>query len=288
MTARNRFGRRPPAASGHTRSSWELLEQVSATALDEDYARASARRQATSDGRRRSARPLGAVALVGLGLLVAATALQTQSAGPIDKRERATLIAQIDDRKGDISKLAARTDEVEAEVEGLQGTAEQIGSRGEELLDTLNSARLVAGAVPATGPGLRIVADDESASASTSGGRILDVDLQILVNGLWEAGAEAIAINGNRLGSLSAIRTAGHAITVNYRSLTRPYNVTAIGDPNTLEARFAETPGGQAWFDLETNYGIKFDMDTVDELALPAVPPKRLSTVYATRQGELP
>jgi uncharacterized protein YlxW (UPF0749 family) len=64
--------------------------------------------------------------------------------------------------------------------------------------------------------------------------------------------------------------------------------VTAIGDPDTLEASFAETPGGQAWFDLETNYGIKFDTETVDELTLPAVPNDRLTAVYATRQGVLP
>lgn len=288
MIARNPFGRRPPVAPGHTRSSWDLLEQVSATALDEDYAKAADQREADSHGRRRQPRLLGAVGLVGLGLLVTATALQSRSADPVDDRERATLIAQIDERKAELSRLAERADEVGAEVQGLEGTAEQIGSRGEELLDTLNEARLIAGAVPATGPGVRIEVDDESTSSSTSGGTILDVDLQVLVNGLWEAGAEAIAINGNRLGSLTAIRTAGNAITVNYQSLTRPYVITAIGDPDTLEARFADTPGGQAWFDLETNYGIQFDMETVDELSLPAVPAERLSTIYAVRQGELP
>ena len=68
---------------------------------------------------------------------------------------------------------------------------------------------------------------------------MLDIDLQILVNGLWESGAEAISINGHRLSNLTAIRGAGDAITVDYRSLTRPYQIEAIGDPRTLPASFA-------------------------------------------------
>jgi uncharacterized protein YlxW (UPF0749 family) len=288
VITRTLFGRRPPVASEHTPSSWDLLERVSATALDEDYARAVSRREEQRDGRRRPPHALGAIALVGLGLLVTATALQTRSAGPVEAQERTELISQINEGEAELSRIAERSDELKSDVEALQGTAEQIGSRGDELLDSLSEAQLVSGAVPVTGPGLRIVVDDQSEGVSATGGTILDVDLQVLVNGLWQAGAEAVAINDNRLGSLSAIRTAGRAITVNYNSLTRPYVVTAVGDPDTLEASFAETPGGQAWFDLETNYGIKFDMETVEELTLPAVPAERLDTQYATRQGELP
>jgi uncharacterized protein YlxW (UPF0749 family) len=288
MIMRPPYQRAPTAGGQPTPSSWDLLERVSATALDEDYARASAKRDDDPRGGRRMPRVLGALGLVGLGVLLTTTALQTRSDEPAEAQERSALISRINAREAEISRLADRTDELENAVEGLQGANEQIGSRGEDLLDTLNESQLLAGSVAVTGPGVRITVDDQSEGVSGSGGTILDVDLQVLVNGLWQAGAEAIAINGNRLGSLSAIRTAGRAITVNYNSLTRPYVVTAIGDPNTLEASFAETPGGQAWFDLETNYGIHFDMETVDDLSLPSVPKERLDTQYATRQGELP
>jgi len=288
MIMRPPYQRNSSTPSQRTPSSWDLLERVSATALDEDYAKAAAQRDDDPRGRRRMPRTLGSLGLIGLGLLVTATALQTRSDEPAEAQERTALISQISERESEISRLASRTDELESDVEGLQGTNEQIGSRGEELLDTLNESQLLAGSVPVTGPGVRIVVDDESEGVSGSGGTILDVDLQVLVNGLWQAGSEAIAINGNRLGALSAIRTAGRAITVNYNSLTRPYVVTAIGNPDTLEASFADTPGGQAWFDLQTNYGIHFDMETVDDLTLPAVPDDRLDTQYATRQGQLP
>jgi uncharacterized protein YlxW (UPF0749 family) len=287
MIMRPPYQRDASTASQRTPSSWDLLERVSATALDEDYAKAASQRDDDPRTRRRQ-RILGALGVIGVGVLLTTTALQTQSGEPARAEERSRLISRIEVREAEISRLADRTDELENAVQGLQGANEQIGSRGEDLLDTLSESQLLAGSVSVTGPGVRITVDDQSEGVSSSGGTILDVDLQVLVNGLWQAGAEAIAINGNRLGSLSAIRMAGRAITVNYNSLTRPYVVTAIGDPNTLEASFAETPGGQAWFDLETNYGIYFDMETVDDLTLPSVPKERLGAQYATRQGELP
>ena len=100
---------------------------------------------------------------------------------------------------------------------------------------------------------------------------MLDGDLQRLVNGLWLAGAEAIAINGQRLTQLSAIRTAGEAITVNFKPLRPPYVVEAIGNPDQLPARFIETDGGAWWLNLRSVYGVKFDMHSREELTLPAL-----------------
>jgi uncharacterized protein YlxW (UPF0749 family) len=108
----------------------------------------------------------------------------------------------------------------------------------------------------------------------------------VLVNGLWESGAEAIAINGNRLGPLSAIRVAGEAITVNYRSLSAPYTVEAIGDPASLQARFIDTAAGQAWLDLQSNYGLRFEPSEREEMTLPATPDHSLAS--ARPQGGLP
>ena len=63
-----------------------------------------------------------------------------------------------------------------------------------------------------------------------------DGDLQLVVNALWAAGAEAISINGQRLGPTTAIRFAGEAVLVDFRPVTNPYEVSAIGDPDTLSA----------------------------------------------------
>mgnify|MGYP006206322601 CR=1 FL=1 len=53
--------------------------------------------------------------------------------------------------------------------------------------------------------------------------------LQDIANALWSAGAEAVAINGQRLTATSTIRAAGGAILVGFRPVTGPYEVSAIG-----------------------------------------------------------
>ena len=120
----------------------------------------------------------------------------------------------------------------------------------------------VVGTVAVTGPGMLVEVDDAPAGGTDARDRVLDIDLQILANGLWQAGAEAVAINGHRLSSLTAIRSAGDAITVDFRSLTRPYRVEAIGDPRTLPARFAETAAGAWWHELATNRQMGYETST--------------------------
>ena len=147
---------------------------------------------------------------------------------------------------------------------------------------SLNDLELAAGTTAATGPGLVIEVDD-APGATDDRERVLDMDLQRLVNGLWEAGAEAIAINGQRLGASSAIRQAGSAITVNYDSLTRPYRLRVIGNRSKLPARFAETSSGRAWLDLQRRVHLQLTMRAVDEVSVPAMSARELR--HAVRQG---
>ena len=102
---------------------------------------------------------------------------------------------------------------------------------------------------------------------------IYDSDLTRLVNGMWQAGAEAVAINGHRITTLTPIRSAGSAITVDYVSLSPPYVLEAIGDPARLQARFARTSAAAWWQYLHDNYGITYELQTVSsDLKLPADP----------------
>ena len=97
----------------------------------------------------------------------------------------------------------------------------------------------------AVGPGHRRQRPAPGRLAAAQG-RVLDRDLQIVVNGLWAAGAEAISINGQRLTALSAIRSAGEAILVDFRPLSPPYVVSAVGEPTRCRPAFADGPLGAA------------------------------------------
>ncbi|WP_195908245.1 DUF881 domain-containing protein [Nostocoides sp. HKS02] len=109
---------------------------------------------------------------------------------------------------------------------------------------------------------------------------MLSKDLQIIVDGLWQAGAEGIAVNGQRLTSKSAIRFAGEAILVNYRPLSRPYTIDVLGSSNDLQTEFADNDGGSYARALKDNYGIRVSIDGVTSLTLPAA--TALTVRYAT------
>ncbi len=96
--------------------------------------------------------------------------------------------------------------------------------------------------------------------------------MQRVVNGLWESGAEAVAINGQRLTALSAIRAAGDAILVDNKPLVPPYTVLAVGDGKKLSTAFQDSADGQYLHVLQENFGIRSSISTEEKVRLPAAP----------------
>jgi uncharacterized protein YlxW (UPF0749 family) len=90
------------------------------------------------------------------------------------------------------------------------------------------------------------------------------------VNALWASGAEAVSINGQRLGPTSAIRFAGEAVLVDFRPVSNPYQVSAVGDPDTLSRRFLAIPEVQSLAVISKSFGLRFEFAKEDHLTLPA------------------
>lgn len=256
----------------------DLLNQIARSPYDPDYAVVAAR----GDSPLRRPWMLALVAVL-VGGLFALAVVQTTRRAPALAGERSDLIARI-------QAAAAGQDRLQAEAATLTddiGTLRPVVA-GEDASVRAQQASIevlepASGAVPVRGPGLTIVVDDAVTGSDQRANRVYDLDLQILVNGLWQAGAEAIAINDHRLSALTAIRGAGEAITVDFRSLTRPYRIDAIGDARTLQARFAESTGGVWWNQLAQNQGLGYEVRGVDELTLPADPGLRLRYARAVR-----
>ena len=252
--------------TGPGAASMSLLRRAQDDALDRDYAAIGAGRQPAT----RPGRVVATLIVVSFGVLVATAAVQAQRSAPALAEERAALVDQVQRRSGAVEGLRQRVEDLRSRVRELQATASAASASLSAVRQRVEALSLAAGAVAVSGPGIRVVVDD--AAAPGGEGRVVDVDLQGLVNGLWAAGAEAVAIDGHRLSSLSAIRGAGDAITVNYRSLAPPYVIEAIGDPDTLPARLLETSAGQTMLDLEANFGLRFDVTAKQQLTLPADP----------------
>jgi uncharacterized protein YlxW (UPF0749 family) len=242
----------------------DLLRQIREGALDPDYAAVG---KHASRGMLRL--PLVVVALV-LGTVVAVQAWYTYQASPAAASERDQLITRI--RAAEKTNDDLRSQQVALDQQIAELQKRQVGTGNQAQLDAQGA---VSGATAVSGPGMVVVVDDAS---GTNAARVTDEDLRQLVNGVWEAGAEAIAINGHRLTTRTAIRSAGAAITVDYRSLLRPYRVEAIGDTKTMPARFAGTSGGVWWADAKSNYGLAYEVSTSASLTLPADPGLTVTT----------
>jgi len=259
----------PQAAMG-------LLDYLTTHAMDEDYAFVSERRasreaseEAEPEAPRRRIGAVGALVMAMFAVLVVTAAVQTSRNSVSDERDRRELVDQVDQARNQLDGDQTRLASTQGEVRRLQSRQLRSDTSAQSILDTIQLLGIKAGTIPVRGPGVRVVADN-APGASSARNEVLDSDLQKLVNGLWEAGAEAISINGQRLTNLSTIRLAGGAITVNAHSLRRPYVVSAIGNKDTLPARFAETSSGQAWLDLQREVGLQLKITPVSSLRLPA------------------
>jgi uncharacterized protein YlxW (UPF0749 family) len=246
-----------------------LLNNLMAHPLDEGYA-VAARTRPKQDGKphRSRHRVMLVVACVVLGFLLAVAASQNYRSAPEAEKQRKELITRINQADTRLNGLRTQQSSLADEVRRLQASGLSNTSSGAALQQKLDDLELRTGAISVTGPGIKAVVDD--AKDADKEGRLLDVDLQQLVNGLWTAGAEAISVNGHRLTSLTAIRSAGSAITVDYSSLNPPYTVLAIGDNATMPARFAQSSGGQWMQYLVSNFDIRMTITTEESLLVPA------------------
>ena len=262
-------------------ASMSLLTNVMDHSLDDGSAEAAARRAA--DGTAGVPRTLKAKLGLAAGLVLAALvvtvgAAQAREDAPVVAKEREELIDRIESG-------SATADGLEKDVESLRT---EVGKRQREALQKHGGDQgalvgLLSGSTAVHGPGLKLVVDDAKGSDTGGGGpresagysdtgRLRDRDMQRIVNGLWQSGAEAVSINGQRLTALSAIRAAGDAILVDNKPLGPPYTVLAVGDGQRLADRFQGSSDGQYLAALRENFGIRTKITAEDEVRLPAAP----------------
>ncbi len=277
----SRSGTRPPVPRGPVDASMTLINEVMHKPLDPGYAEAAARRRAGGPTAVSTPRRLGLVLVaVGLGLAVTAAASSLRAPQPEVTRARTLLTEQITEQAGRSEALLAANDALSREIAELRSRALAVDDPA--LLAVLARDELAAGTASVSGPGLRLTLRDAPTAqgdveAVDPDERVQDVDLQVVTNGLWAAGAEAIAVNGQRLTTLTAIRSAGSAILVDLAPLTGPYVIEAIGDPTPMQTAFARTSAAEHRSTLRNTYSISAEIGAQPELVLPGSSRARLS-----------
>lgn len=251
----------------------DFLTELFRNPLDPGYADAAARRE--KEGPRTgwrgwSARGVAFTTLVLVGFLLAVAYRQTMAEEPARGQARTALVNQIHARQEATTELEARAAALRAEVNALRD-ANLAGDTAERL----RNLEAVTGLARVKGDGVVVtVADGPPDINAVTGGRkdvskVLDRDLQDITNALWSIGAEAIAINGERLTATSTIRAAGEAILVDFHPITGPYEVAAIG-PKDMKDRYQDTRSAALFRTLVDRYGMRFQVDSRGNLELAA------------------
>ena len=127
----------------------------------------------------------------------------------------------------------------------------------------LNRLQLISGTSAVKGSGILITVD----------GYLLASDLVVIINELWAAGAEAVAINDCRITATSGISyvdsTDKTYLTCNGTVIQEPYEIRALGNGAILEKSLT-MPGGIS--DSLSLYQVRLNISLEEELVLASQP----------------
>lgn len=176
------------------------------------------------------------------------------------------------DVKADLkAQASARSDQVEAlnaDVQSLGRAIDQLSQSG-DAAPTDSAQEMTTATTPVSGPGITVTLTDRSGPGRGSGA-VRDQDLAMVVNALWAAGADAISINGQRIGPDTFVRKAGSVILVNVAPVSSPYEVSAIGDSNALSVALVRGATGDYLSAAQSVTGMSVSTKVVATLSMDA------------------
>lgn len=214
------------------------------------------------------------LALLGLGFLVAAQLAGERPRVRYTTQERSPLIETA-------LELQSRQDQLKARIlelrEAIQGT-EQTGAGSAALLRDLNGrlerARIAAGLIPLQGTGIVLRLEDSINPAPPDGNDrdylVSAQDIRIVVDELWLAGAEAIAVSTERITTTTAVIDIGGSVLVNSAYLAPPYHVTALGPPDLFDRLSASAGFVEFVRSRAERFGIRLSFATPESVDIPA------------------
>jgi uncharacterized protein YlxW (UPF0749 family) len=179
------------------------------------------------------------VALLALGFLIAAQLRTEAPRVRYASNERVALVETATELQGRQDALKQQLLDLRKEIQDLESQGQGSAALFKDLNDRLREARLAAGLTALQGPGLVLQLRD-SANAAPPGQNPTDYlvsarDLRTVVEELWLAGAEAIAVNGERVTASGAIIDIGGSVLLNSAYLSPPYQISAIGPPDLFD-----------------------------------------------------
>lgn len=145
-----------------------------------------------------------------------------------------------------------------------------------DMLDGLRAEltlqKMRAGLISVRGPGVRVTLDDSRLSPREGASDYLihDYDLRDVIYVLWLSGAEAMAVNGERVVNSTSVYCVGSTILVNDTRLSPPYEVSAVGDPVQMQEHLKNPGYLEELRERCERFGLRMVSVRVESVTLPA------------------
>ena len=216
------------------------------------------------------------VVALAAGLLFA-TSGTTAHGGDLRGGEVSELRGLIAQRNRTLALQNEQLAELQAQVEEL---TEQAASRNGAVAAARQAGEqgsLSAALVPLTGPGVEITLDDapQTAEGNRPAGALPDdliihqSDVQAVVNAVWAAGADGVAIMGERLSATDAVICVGNTLLLQGRVYSPPFVITAIVDAGATRDQLAASPQVRVLEQAVEDFGLTFSVEARPEVRLP-------------------
>jgi len=184
------------------------------------------------------------------------------------------------------SKLALQVNHLQDENTRLQNALAKESNQGSVLNQSLQETKLFAALTEVSGPGVTITLRDSTKNLTNQAPTdaiIHDTDVLKVVNELWAAGAEAIAVNNHRVSIGTSLRCVGPVILVDGSRIASPVVIRAIGDPDTLVGAI-NLPGG-ALYELRQTDPAMVEVEKVRKHILPAYTGSTTHALMSVHEG---
>jgi uncharacterized protein YlxW (UPF0749 family) len=229
----------------------------------------------------RFSRPSGWAVLVPVVALAAGLLFATSGRTALGNDLRGGEVSELRELIADRNRTQAQQDQqlrdLQQQVEAL---TEQAATRNGAVAAARRAGEmgaLSAALVPLTGPGVEIVLDDAPQTAEAtrpSDARPDDLvihqsDVQAVVNAVWAAGADGVAIMDRRLIGTSAVRCVGNTLLLQGRTYSPPFVSTAIVDADATRAKLASSPQVEVLQQAVADFGLTFSVEARSEVRLP-------------------
>jgi uncharacterized protein YlxW (UPF0749 family) len=135
-------------------------------------------------------------------------------------------------------ELSKELQNLQRDVEAKEGKLADQEQISFNLVEDLKKLRMVVGNVKVKGEGVKVTLNDSSyvpEGQNPNDYIVHEEHIRSVIDELLVSGAEAVAVNGQRISHDTFISCIGPVVSVDGNQYPAPFVITAIGDPSTLE-----------------------------------------------------